>query len=150
MPIVGGEGETIAQARRARDVLWAAVDGDRDEEVIWDLALVPAVNPLSGRVDATGGELGLHPDASLPEEVIQVRGCDGLGEGSVQGRDERELDPVPQSALSQLPVGEEAELQRGHGTLDRHVDHVDHEPAPVELLQGTPQGAGTLERVEGV
>ena len=35
-------------------------------------------------------------------------------------------------ALGEIPVGQEAELQRRDRALDRHVDHVDHELAAVE------------------
>ena len=53
------------------------------------------------------------------------------------------------SSLAEVPVGEEAELQRCHGALDGHVDDADHEPTPVEPLEGIVQGDGSLGRVEG-
>ena len=49
----------------------------------------------------------------------------------------------------EVPVGQEAELQRRHRALDGHVDHVDDEPAAVERGQRRLQRGGTFGRVEG-
>ena len=48
-------------------------------------------------------------------------------------------------ALVEVPVGEEAELERGDRALDRHVDDVDDEPAAVERRQRGCQRGRTLE-----
>ena len=61
-----------------------------------------------------------------------MRGGDRLGEGAVERRDVGDLDGVADAALAQVPVGQEAELERRDRALDRHVDRVDDEPAAVE------------------
>ena len=48
------------------------------------------------------------------------------------------------SALAQVPVGEERELERRDRALDRHVDEVHDEPAAVEVLERSLQRRGAL------
>ena len=63
-------------------------------------------------------------------------------------RDVRQLDRVAHAAPAQVPVGEEAELERRDRALDRHLDRVDDEPAAVEARECVAQRRGALERVE--
>ena len=58
-------------------------------------------------------------------------------------------DLVADAALGEVPVGEEAELERGDRALDRHVDHVDDEPTAVEGGQGGAERGRTFGGVEG-
>ena len=52
------ESELIAQPGRAPDELGAAMQGDRDQQVERNLAIVPADQPAGGAVHLTGVELG--------------------------------------------------------------------------------------------
>ena len=52
------------------------------------------------------------------------------------------------AVLAQIPVGEEAELERRDRALDRHVDEVHDEPAAVEVLERRGQRGRALEAVE--
>ena len=144
------EPERIAQALRAGDVLGAAVHGDRDQQVVGDLALVPAVQPPCSGVDAACREFGLDPDAALGQQRARCAEATGFVKAPSSGVTNVSSTSSRRPRCAQLPVGEEAELQRGHRALDRHVDHVDHETAPVEAIQGAPQGGCALKRVEGV
>ena len=49
----------------------------------------------------------------------------------------------------EVPVGQEAELERRHRALDGQVDHVDHDPSALEPLQRRRQRGGPFEVVEG-
>jgi hypothetical protein len=108
------------------------VQRDADEQVEGDLALVVADQPAVLAVDLSGGELGLQGDPLLGEQVGEMGGGDGLGEGAIERGDVGELDGVADAALAEVPVGQEAELQRSDRALDRHVDRVDDQPACFE------------------
>ena len=81
------------------------------------------------------------------EHARRARGGDRLGERPVERRDVGQLDPVADAALAEVPVGEEAELERRDRALDRHVDHVHDEPAAVE---GRPARAASAAAPSGV
>ena len=49
----------------------------------------------------------------------------------------------------EVPVGEEAELQRRHRALDRHIHDVDDETAAIEARQVSGKRRRAFERVEG-
>jgi hypothetical protein len=51
-------------------------------------------------------------------------------------------------SLFEVPVGQEAELQRCDGALDRHVDHVHHDPTALEVVELRRQNSGPFEVVE--
>ncbi len=75
-------------------------------------------------------------------------GGDRLGEGAVERGRVDELGAVADPALAQVPVGEEGELERRDGALDRHVDQVHYEAASVEALERTLQRLGALRAIE--
>ena len=148
--LVGGhEVDGIAEARRAPDVLGPAVQGHHDREVEGHLPPVVADQPPAHAVDLSGVELADHLDPPLGEHAPQRLGGDRLGEGAVERGGVGDLDLVPDAALGEVPVGQEAELQRRDRALDRHVDHVDDESAAGEALEREVQGRGALGGVEG-
>lgn len=49
----------------------------------------------------------------------------------------------------EVPVGQEAELERCDGTLDGHVGDIDDDPASIESCQRGPERARTFGCVEG-
>ncbi len=134
------EAERVAEAWRAADVGLAAVHGHRHGQVEADLAAVEGDEPAAVGVDLAGVELGDQLDALVVEHAAQLAVADGLGERAVQRGDEGHLDPVADPALAEVPVGQEAELDRGDRALDRHVDDVHRDPAAVEPRQRVPQG----------
>ena len=48
----------------------------------------------------------------------------------------------------EVPVGQEEELEWGDRALDRHLGHVQHQPAAIEVLHGLVKLERTVERVE--
>ena len=142
------EVEGVAQPGRVGDVGGAAVDRDDDGEIEGDLPAVVADEPPTAAVDLAGVELGDQLDAPLLEHPAQRLRRRRLGEGAVQRSDVRQLDLVADPALAEVPVGQEAELERRHRALDRQVDHVDHDPAPLEPVERRGEGGGTVEVVE--
>ena len=84
--------------------------------------------------------------ASIPPSVLRR---DRLGERAVERRHVGELDPVADAALVEVPVGEEAELERRDRALDRHVDDVDDHAAAVERGERRAERGRALEVVEG-
>ena len=76
-------------------------------------------------------------------------GGDGLRERRVERRGKDEVDPVPDSALPEVPLGEERELERRDRALDRHVDEVDHDASAVEALERRRERRGSLRGIEG-
>ena len=72
---------------------------------------------------------------------------DRLGEGARQRGHVDQLDPVAEAVLAQPGLGEEGELQRGHGALDRHLGDVDDEAAAVEALERVPASASAPSSV---
>ena len=125
------------------------MERDHHGEVEGDLAAVVADEPAAGAVDLAGVELGDQLDAPLGEHPAELAGGDGLGEGAVERRGVGDLHLVADAALGEVPVGQEAELERRDRALDRHVDHVHHEPAAVEGGQRGGEGGGTFGCVEG-
>ena len=84
--------------------------------------------------------------ASRPAELAAGH---RLGERPVQRRDVGEVYPVPDAAAAEVVVGEEAELQRRHRALDRHVHDADDQAAAGESVQRPAQRLGALGGVEG-
>ena len=130
------------------DVGGAAVHRDDDGQVEGDLALVVADEPSAVAVDLAGVELGDQLDAALLEHPAERRRRGRLGERAVQRGDVGELDLVADAAFVEVPVGQEAELERRHRALDRHVDHVDDEPTALEAVELRRQRGGAVEVVE--
>src|SRR5438094_278580 len=60
---------------------------------------------------------------------------DRLRKGTVKRGCVHELRPCADAALTQVPVGEERELERRDRTLDRHVDEVDDQAAAVAAAE---------------
>ena len=81
-------------------------------------------------VDRAGVELGHELDAALGEHAAERLRGHRLGEGAVEGSDVGELHAVADAPLAEVPIGQEAELERCHGALDRHLDDVDHHVGP--------------------
>ena len=150
MPRVGrDEAEVVAEPGRPLDVRRTAVQRDRDEEVERHLALVVADQPAALAVDLACVELRDELDVLLAQEPREVVGGDRLRERRVERRDETQLDVVPDTALVEVPVGEEGELERGDRALDRQVDEVDDDPSRIEGLQRPCECLRALRRVEG-
>ena len=148
--LVGGdEAERVAEPGRALDVGGAAVQRDGDEQVEVELAAVVGDELAADAVDLAGAELGHELDLLLAEQVGQVLGGDRLGEAAVERRREHELAACADSALAQVPVGEEGELDRRDRALDRHVGDVHDQPAAVEALERALQRRGARQVVEG-
>ncbi len=76
-------------------------------------------------------------------------GRDRLREAAVERRREHDLAACADSALAQVPVGEEGELDRRDRALDRHVGDVHDEPAAVEALERPRERNGAGRVVEG-
>jgi hypothetical protein len=70
---------------------------------------------------------------------------DRLGEGPVERRHVDEIDLISHPALGEERVGEEHELQRGDGTLDRHLDDVQNEPPARPGVERCCQRCRTVE-----
>ena len=104
---------------------------------------------LAGRLDGAGVELGHQLNALAGQQAAQIPVADRLGERAIQRRDIGQLNTVPDPPPVEVVIGEEAELQRSDRALDRHVDHVDHQPATAEPRQRGVQGDGALGRIEG-
>ena len=110
----------------------------------------PSNDPAVLAVDLAGRELGLDDDALVFEQPCEPGGCDRLGERGVERRGVNELDVVADTAFAQVPVGQEAELQRCDRALDRHVDQVHDQPATVEGPQSIAKSRRALERGSAV
>ena len=104
---------------------------DHHREIERNFAAVVADQPAAG-VDLAGVELGHELDAAFLEHPAELAGGDRLREGSVEWRRVGDLHLVAHAALGEVPISQEAELERRDGALDRHVDDVDDEPAAVE------------------
>ena len=76
-------------------------------------------------------------------------GGDRLRERRVERRHEGQLDPVAHLAVVEVPVGEEGELERGDGALDRHVDAVHDHASRVERPKCLRERRCALRGVEG-
>jgi hypothetical protein len=111
------------------------VERDRHEQIELELAAVVRDQLSSDAVDLPGVELRYQLDALLLEQPSKALGGDRLRERAVERRREHELDLLAKSALSEVPVGEECELERRDRTLDRHVDEVHDDPPAVEPLE---------------
>ena len=112
------------------------------------LATVVADEFAAASVDLAGVELGDQMDALVFQQRGERRRCDWLGERAVQGRGVSDLDLVADAAIGEVPVGEEAELERSNWALDGHVDDVDHELAAFEVGQGRLECSRTRQVVE--
>ena len=148
MRIGHDEVEGVAQAGGLRDVGRAGVHGDDDGEVEGDLAPVEADQPSTVAVDLAGVELGDQLDASLLQHPAEGRRRGRLGERAIQRGDVGQLDAVTDAALVEVPVGQEAELERRHRALDGQIDHVDHDPSALEPLQRSRQRGSPFQVVE--
>ncbi len=122
---------------------------DDNGEVEGDLATVVADQPSAGAVDLAGVELGDQLDSPLRQHPAEMLGSDGLRERTVERRRVGDVDLIADAALGEVPVGQEAELERCDGALDRHVDHVHHQTAPVEGLQRGAERGSAFGCVEG-
>ena len=125
------------------------MEGDDRREVEGDLTAVVADEPTAGAVDLAGVELGGQLDVAFGEHSAELAGGDGLGEGGVEGGCVGDLYLVADAALGEVPVGQEAELERGDRALDRHVDHVHDQPATIEGGERGTQGGGAFRCVKG-
>ena len=127
--LVGGhEVQLVAEPRRTSDVRSAAVERDHHGQVEGDLASVVADQPSAGAVDLARVELRDELDRPSRRASRRARSRrDRLRERTVERRHIGQLDRVADAAFAEVPVGEEAELERSHRALDRHVDDVDDE-----------------------
>ncbi len=125
------------------------MERDHGGDVEGDLAAVVADEPPAFAVDFAGVEVGDDLDVALREHPTEVLRGDRLGERSVERGDVDDVDLVADATLGEVPVGQEAELERRDRALDRHVDDVDDEATPVEGGQRRAESGGTLGRVEG-
>ena len=143
------EAELVAKAGRAFDIGLAAVQRDHDRQVERDLTAVVGDELPARAVYLAGVELRDDADAHVLEQPAELTVAHGLGERPVERRDVGQVDLVPDAALVEIRVGEEAELQRGDRALDRHVHHRNGPPAAIELGQRAPQRRRAVKRVEG-
>ena len=128
--------------------LVAHVQRDGHQQVVLDLALV-VVHELPGvRIDVLDHEVGDDLDVLLLQDVAQVLGRDGLGEGARKRRGVDQLDPVAHALLVEEPVGQHQELQRRDRALDRVLDDVDDQPAALPGAQMLGQRHGAFDGVE--
>ena len=125
------------------------MQGDGDQQIERDLALIPADQSAGRPVDPPGRELGLQRDALLLEHAVEVRRGNRLGEGCIQRRRVGYPHLGAHSALTEVPVGEKAELQRRNRALDRQIDHVDDQAAAIERAQRVAKRHSVLDCVEG-
>ena len=158
--LVGGhEVEVVAEAFAAAHVAGAAVHRHHDRQIEGHLATV-VTDELGTRAvdigaddclsnDMAGVELGDQVHALLLQQ--RCKGCrgDGLGDRTVERGGVGDLHLVADAALGEVPVGQEAELQRSDRALDRHVDDVDDQLAALEVGQGGLQCGGPGDVVEG-
>ena len=100
------------------------MERNRDEQVEVELAAVVGGERAADAVDLAGVEFGHQLDLLLGEQASQMFGGDRLRETAVERCRVDELGAVADSALAQVPVGEEGELERRDRALDRHVDEV--------------------------
>ena len=121
----------------------------RHEQVEVDLAPVVGDELPADTVDLADAELGHELDLLLAEQIGQVLGSDRLREAAVERRCEHDFAACADSALAQVPVGEEGELDRRYRALDRHVGDVHDEPAAVEARQRPLERRGSRQVVEG-
>ena len=139
----------VAQVR-AVDHRGAEVGRDRAQQVVVDGAAVErADQPLVG-VDGGRREVRHDPDALLVGDLGQDAVRVGLRERAGVRRDQRDLDAVADALLAEVVVGEERELERRDGALDRHLADVDDEPAFLHAGDGLPHRERPVERVERV
>ena len=125
------------------------MERDRDEQIEVELAPVVGGELAADTVDLAGVELGHELDLLLGEQAAEMLGGDRLREGAVERRHVDELGLAAELPLTQVPVGQEGELERSDRALDRHVDEVDDQPAAVEAVEGLPELTGSLGAVEG-
>ena len=153
------EAEFVTEPGRVLDIGGPAVQRDDHGQVERHHALVigdqPACRmmprracPDGARLDGAGVELGHQVDALVRQQAAELLIADGFGEGAIQGRDVGQVHPVADAPLAEVIVGQEAELQRRDRAFNRHVDHVDYEPAAAEPLERAVQGHGTVGGVE--
>jgi hypothetical protein len=91
-------------------------------------------------VHLSGVELGDEADALVLEQAVELPVAHRLSKGAVERRDIGQVNLVPDAALAEMRVGQEAELQRRDRALDRHVHHGDGDPAAGEPGQDFRQG----------
>ena len=116
------------------------MEGDHDGEIEGNLTIVVGHQPPGLAVHLARVELGHELDALFVEEAAQGGGRHRLGEGTVERGYVGELHAVTYVSLAEVPIGEEAELQRRDRALDGHVDDADHEATPVEAAPGRRAG----------
>ena len=99
-------------------------------------------------VDPLDHEVGLDGDALLLEQGAERPAGDRLRERAVERGDVDDLGAVAQATLGEEVVGQEGELQRGDGALDRHLGDVHDEPPAAEPGEPVAQCERALVGVE--
>ncbi len=106
----------VAHARPGQQLV-TLVQRHRHQQVILELRLVVVDELLRILIDVLHQELRHHLDALPLQDVAQILGGDGLGEGARQRSGVDELHPVPDALLVEEPVGQHDELERATGHL---------------------------------
>jgi hypothetical protein len=146
------ETELVAEAGRTVDVGGAAVQRHEHGQVEGHHALVVGDQAAPGArrtLDGPGAELGHQVDALGGQQASQLPAGHRLGERAVQRCDVGEVHAIPDAAVAEVVVREEAELQRRDRALDRQVDDADGQPAAGEGVQRLAQRLGALGGIEG-
>ncbi len=138
------EVQGVSEPGGASDVLGPAVQWHDDPEVEGDFATVVGHQSPTGTVDLAGVELGDQFDALVLQHAAELSSGDRLGERRVERCHVGELDTIANASFAEEPIGEEAELEWGNGTLDRHVDDVDDDSPAGERGQRTFQRCRSL------
>ena len=146
--LVGRDAVEFVAEAGALDHFRAHVGRHGDQQVVGDFLLVPRDDGFFLRIDPGDGEVVDDGNAFFLEQFAQDAGGDGLGEGAGHRGHVGDLCFVAQSLLFQPRVGEEAELERGHGAFDRHLTDVDDEFAAWPGLQALGEGFRTFKGVE--
>ena len=139
--------ELVTEAGAGHEV-GAHVERDGHQLVVGDLALVVGDEHLPVLVDPLDHEVRLDDDALLLEQRAEGLARDRLGERAVERGDKDDLGAVAKAAPGEEVVGEEGELQRCDGALDRHLGDVHDEATAAEACQPVAQGERALVGVE--
>ena len=139
----GHEVEVVAETCAATHIFGATVQRHDDGQIERHFAAVVTDEPAADTIDLAGVELADEVDVLLLQQRGERRRGDRLCERAVERRGVSDLDLVADAATFEVPVGQEAELERGDWTLDGHVDDVDHKAAAFEIGQGGLECCGT-------
>ena len=121
---------------------------DGDQQVVGDLFFVPGDDGFLFGVDAGDGEVVDHGNTFFVEQAGEDAGGDGFGEGAGHRGDVDDFRFLAQALFLQPGIGEEGELERGHGALDRHFTDVDDKAPALPGLQALGQCLGAFKGVE--